>query len=228
MKIEPFTIAIADAAIADLKDRLARTRWPDALVDVGWDLGTDLSYLRELVAYWQSRFDWRAQERALNAFPQFRAAVGDETIHFILARGKGPKPLPLVVTHGWPGSFAEMTKLIPLLSDPAAHGGDAVDAFDVVVPSLPGYGFSSRPRRRGTSPFQIAALWAGLMRGLGYERFGAQGGDWGASISTCLGFKFPREVLGIHLNYIPGSFMPPLDGRSVLPEEQAFLDARAA
>ncbi|HYC15211.1 MAG TPA: epoxide hydrolase, partial [Stellaceae bacterium] len=188
MQIEPFRIAISDAAIADLKDRLARTRWPDQPVDAGdWALGTDLAYLRELTEYWRTRFDWRAQERMLNAFPQFRAGIGEETIHFLHVRGKGPKPLPLVVTHGWPGSVAEMVKFIPLLADPAAHGGDAADAFDVVVPSLPGYGFSSKPKRRGMSTFAVAALWKELMEGLGYPRFGAQGGDWGSAVSICLG-----------------------------------------
>ena len=229
MQIEPFRIHIPDAAIADLKDRLARTRWPDQPTDAGWELGTDLTYLKELAEYWRTRFDWRSQERALNAFSQFRAKLGGETIHFIHVRGKGPKPLPLVVTHGWPGSFAEMVKLIPLLADPASHGGDAADAFDVVVPSMPGYGFSSKPKRRGMSPFQIAALWTELMQGLGYARFGAQGGDWGSAVSVCLGFKHPEQLLGIHLNFISSSFAPPLhEGeRPLAPDEQAFLDARS-
>ena len=230
MQIEPFKIAIPDAAISDLRERLARTRWPDQPDDAGgWELGTDLAYLRELADYWRTRFDWRAQERMLNAFPQFRAVVGDETIHFIHARGNGPKPLPLVVTHGWPGSFAEMVKFIPLLADPASHGGDAADAFDVVVPSLPGYGFSSRPKQRGMSAFAIAALWKELMQGLGYPRFGAQGGDWGSAVSICLGFKHPTNLLGIHLNFIPSSFLPPLNPRErpLTPEEQAFLDVRS-
>ena len=229
MQIEPFKIAIPDAAIADLKERLARTRWPDQPADAGWELGTDIGYLRGLTEYWRTSFDWRAQERALNAFPQYRAKVGDESIHFLHVRGKGPKPLPLVVTHGWPGSFVEMAKLIPLLADPAAHSGDAADAFDVVVPSLPGYGFSSKPKRRGTSPFQIAALWTELMQGLGYPRFGAQGGDWGSAVSVCLGFKHPAQLLGIHLNFISSSFGPPLNERErpLQPDEQAFLDARS-
>jgi len=229
MQIDPFKISIPDAAIADLRERLGRTRWPDQPEDAGWELGTDLAYLKELVEYWRTGFDWRRQEQVLNAFPQFRAKVGDETIHFIHLRGKGPKPLPLVVTHGWPGSFVEMVKLIPLLADPTAHGSDAADAFDVVVPSLPGYGFSSKPKRRGTSPFQIAALWTELMQGLGYARFGAQGGDWGSAVSVCLGFKHPEQLLGIHLNFISSSFAPPLNERErpVAPDEQAFLDARS-
>ena len=141
MHVEPFRIAVSDAVLADLRERLARTRFPDEIADSGWTYGTPLAYAKELVAYWRDRYDWRKHEAALNAFPQFRAKVGDLGIHFIHVKGKGPKPFPLVITHGWPGSVAEFTKIIGPLTDPAAHGGDPADAFDVVCPSMPGYGF---------------------------------------------------------------------------------------
>ena len=202
MQIEPFRIAVPDAVLADLRERLARTRFPDEIPGSGWTYGTNLGYLRELVAYWRDRFDWRAAEVRLNALPQFRARVGDLGIHFIHQRGVGPAPLPLVITHGWPGSVAEFAEVIGPLTDPARHGGDAADAFDVVAPSMPGYGFSDHPKTPGMEPERIAALWVELMRGLGYARFGAQGGDWGAMVSTYLGARHPAEVLGIHLNMV--------------------------
>src|SRR5207245_7664984 len=141
-------------------------------------------------------------------FAHFRATVDGFGIHFIHEKGRGPAPVPIIITHGWPGSFLEMLRLIPLLTDPASHGADPRDAFDVVVPSLPGFGFSDRPAQPGMSPFRIADTWAQLMDGLGYPRYGAQGGDWGAGVSTVLGLAYPANVLGIHLNFIPGSYMP--------------------
>ena len=202
MHVEPFRIAVADAVLTDLRERLARTRFPDEIPDSGWGYGTALAYMRELVAYWRDRYDWRAAEAALNAFPQFRAEVGGLRIHFIHQRGKGPRPFPLVITHGWPGSVAEFVKIIGPLTDPAAHGGDAADAFDVVCPSMPGYGFSDHPREPGMDPERIAALWAQLMQGLGYQRFGAQGGDWGSMVSTYLGYRHAGPVAAIHLNMV--------------------------
>ena len=196
MKVTPFTIDIPDAALTDLRDRLARTRWPDEINDDAWGWGTPLSYLPKLVAYWAHGFDWRAQETALNRLPQFRVEIDAFNVHFVHARGTGPAPFPLVITHGWPGSFVEMRKIIPLLTDPGAHGGDPADAFDVVVPSLPGYGFSDRPVEAGMSPAAIADLWVGLMRGLGYRRFGAQGGDWGGAVSAWLALRYPDDVAG--------------------------------
>src|SRR5215813_5541566 len=168
MQIEPFRIAVPDAVLADLRERLARTRFPDEIPGSGWSYGTELAYLRELLAYWRDRFDWRAAEARLNAFAQFRAEVGGLGIHFIHVRGRGPKPFPLLITHGWPGSVAEFVKIIGPLSDPAAHGGDAADAFDVVCPSIPGFGFSDHPRAAGMTPERVAALWVELMDGLGY------------------------------------------------------------
>ncbi len=189
MDIQPFSIHIPESTLSDLKDRLRQTRWPDEIEDSNWDYGANLDYMRQLVDYWLNSFDWRAQEKALNSFHHFRANVEGLGIHFIHERGKGSKPLPLVITHGWPGSFAEMVKIIPRLTDPVSFGGDADDSFDVVVPSLPGYGFSDRPAKSGMNSFRIAELWAQLMNGLGYSRFGAQGGDWGASVSTWLGLN---------------------------------------
>jgi microsomal epoxide hydrolase len=217
MHVEPFQIRVPDSVLADLRDRLARTRYPDELVDVRWTYGTPLAYLKDLVAYWRDRYDWRKHERALNAFPQFRAKVGDLGIHFIHVKGKGPKPFPLVITHGWPGSVAEFTKIIGPLTDPAAHGGDPADAFDVVCPSMPGYGFSDHARTPGMDAEKIAGVWAELMRGLGYERFGAQGGDWGSMVSTYLGANHAGAVAGIHLNMVvafPPDPANPLDGLS--------------
>jgi pimeloyl-ACP methyl ester carboxylesterase len=228
MKIERFTIAIPDAALDDLRSRLAHTRWPGEIDGIGWQQGAELDYIRDLVNYWRDGFDWRAQESALNHFAQFRADVRGQKVHFIYERAKNGRGLPLLFTHGWPGSFVEAVKLVPLLTDPESHGGRAEDAFDVVVPSLPGYGFSPAPIAGGVNSFTIAELWAGLMTGLGYERFAAQGGDWGASVSTWLGLQVPPRVAGIHLNDIPGSYDPPraADGSDLAPEERAFLESR--
>jgi pimeloyl-ACP methyl ester carboxylesterase len=227
---EPFTISVSDTALTDLRERLRQARWPDHSNGVGWEQGTDRAYLESLVNYWRSEFDWRAQEAALNKFAQFRATIGDQQVHFVHERARSGRGLPLIITHGWPGSFAEMVKIIPMLTDPEAHGGNSNDAFDVVAPSLPGYGFSAPPRRTGMNTFAVAEIWAELMAGLGYERFGAQGGDWGASVATCLGYLFPDRVVGLHLNYIPGSFQPPHDpvGQDLTEEERAFLATRAA
>ena len=207
MAAETFAIRIPDAVLADLAHRLDATRWPDELENVGWELGSNLTYMRTLAEYWRHGYDWRHQEAMLNQLPHFRIALDGLQIHFIHARGKGPAPLPLIVSHGWPGSFVEMLKLIPLLTDTAAHGGKAEDAFDVIVPSLPGYGFSDRPRERGMDPSKIAALWARLMQELGYQRFGAQGGDWGSIISIALGLNHAERMIGVHLNFIAGRFL---------------------
>jgi len=207
MAIEKFTINVSHAVLADLNHRLDTTRWPDELENVGWELGSSLSYMKSLADYWRSGYEWRRQETALNRLSQYRVALDGFHIHFVHVRGRGPKPLPLIITHGWPGSFVEMVKLIPLLTDPEANGGSAEDAFDVIIPSLPGYGFSDRPRERGMNPFKVAALWARLMTELGYERFAAQGGDWGSTISTALGLNHAQRIIGIHLNYIAGRFL---------------------
>jgi pimeloyl-ACP methyl ester carboxylesterase len=207
MNIEPFRIDVGDATLADLRDRLTRTRFPDEIHGSGWGYGTELAFLRRLVAHWRDGYDWRAAEARLNGFRQFRARVGDLGIHFIHERGRGPRPFPLVITHGWPGSVAEFTKIIGPLTDPGAHGGDPADAFDVVCPSMPGYGFSDHPTAPGMDPEGIAALWDELMTGLGYRRYGAQGGDWGAMVSTYLGYRHAAHVAGVHLNMVIA--MPP-------------------
>jgi microsomal epoxide hydrolase len=202
VRIEPFRIAISDAELRDLRERLGRTRFPEEIPGSGWGYGTALAYMRELVAYWREEYDWRAAEAKLNAFPQFRAEVGGLGIHFIHRRGRGPAPLPLVLSHGWPGSIAEFAKVIGPLADPEAHGGDAADAFDVVCPSIPGFGFSDHPRAPGVTPERVAALWVELMNGLGYRRFGAQGGDWGGIITTYMGIGHAASLAGIHLNMV--------------------------
>jgi pimeloyl-ACP methyl ester carboxylesterase len=207
MAAETFAIQVPDAVIADLMHRLDTTRWPDEVDNAGWEFGSNLAYMRSLAQYWRHSYDWRREEAVLNQLPQFRIAVDGFHIHFVHVRGKGPAPMPLIVTHGWPGSFVEMLKLIPLLADPTAHGGRAEDAFDVIVPSLPGYGFSDRPRERGMDPKKIAALWVRLMQELGYQRFGAQGGDWGSAISIALGLDHAERMIAIHLNYIAGRFL---------------------
>jgi pimeloyl-ACP methyl ester carboxylesterase len=233
--VEPFRCEAPQGVIDDLRVRLGRTRWPDEVTGSGWDYGANLDYLRELAEHWRTRFDWRAVEERLSRLPQFRARVDGLAIHFVHVRGRGPRPLPLVVTHGWPSSFLEMERLIPLLADPASHGGDPADAFDVVVPSLPGCGFSERPTRPGTTKTRIAALWAELMTGvLGYPRFGARGGDIGSGVTSWLGFDFPGAVVGIHVSDVlrphlgPGS--PPLTaGESAfLAEEARWMDAEGA
>ncbi|MDB6050238.1 MAG: multidrug transporter [Pseudomonas sp.] len=230
MDIQPFTIAITDEALTDLNARLERTRWVAGINDAGWSEGTDNGFLQRLVDYWCTDFDWRAQESRLNKLPQFTAQMGSQTIHFVHQPGTGPAPLPLILTHGWPGSFVEMEAIIPLLADPGSHGGDPQDAFHVVVPSLPGYAFSSAPTAKGTGPFEVAGLWAELMTGLGYEQFAAQGGDWGSSVSTWLAYRYPERVKGLHLNFLPGSYRPPLGAEqpSLSDEEQRFLDTSAA
>ncbi len=224
MHIAPFHIAIPDADLADLQARLARTRVAPSIDGQGSSEGIDPDSLAALLAHWRERFDWRAHEARLNRMPHYRARVQDLDIHFVHQPGTGPAPMPLVLTHGWPGSFLEMEAIIPLLADPGAHGADPHDSFHVVAPSLPGFGFSSAPTYKGIGSFETAGLWAELMAGLGYPRFGAQGGDIGAGVSAWLGQRFPEQVIGMHVNYIPGSFRPPLrDGEQPSDDEQDFL-----
>jgi len=202
MSVDPFTIQVAEEVLIDLKQRLARTRWPDELPDAGWDYGTNLTYLQQLVNYWHESYDWRAQEHVLNTFPQFTTKIDGIHLHFLQVKGKGAQPMPLIISHGWPGSFFEMYKIIGPLTDPARFGGDPADAFDVVVPSLPGYGFSGPTNTRGVTVARIAEIFVTLMQELGYQRFAAQGGDWGSSISATLGRSYPDKLVGMHLNFL--------------------------
>jgi pimeloyl-ACP methyl ester carboxylesterase len=199
MHIPSFTIDIPQATLDDVQVRLGRTRWPDEIEGAGWDYGTNLDYLKSLVDYWQYEFDWRAQEAKLNQFTQFRTEIDGLGIHFIYERGKGPNPTPLILTHGWPDSFYRMYKIIPLLTDPARYGGSPSDSFDVIVPSLPGFGFSDRPHQHVTLA-QTAELWACLMLDvLGYQRYAAAGGDFGSGITQLLALAHPESVIGIHV-----------------------------
>lgn len=218
MTLSPFKIQVPETVLTDLKRRLAATRWPDEMPNSGWDYGTNLEYLKQLVAYWQDTFDWRTQERLLNSFPQFTAEVDGLRLHFIHVKGKGPRPMPLIISHGWPGSFFEMYKIIRPLADPASDNGDPEDAFDVIVPSLPGYGFSNRPRERGVDVVRIAELFMRLMTEvLEYPRFAAQGGDWGSFISSQLGHAYPDKLIGIHLNAV---FVRPGPVHNEMTEEE--------
>ena len=201
-EVRPFRINVPQHDLDDLRDRLARTRLAPELSQ-DWTHGTPRGYLAELVEYWQTKFDWRAVEAKLNEMPQFQSVVDDVDLHFVHARGTGPQPYPLLFSHGWPGSFWEVHKIIGPLTDPAAHGGDPADAFDVVAPSLPGYGFSTHPGTPGITPAVIGDRFNTLMVDtLGYSRYGAQGGDWGAVITTCLGRDHADTVAGIHVNMV--------------------------
>ena len=228
MELQPFKIAVDDEVLDDLRQRLAGTRWPDEIPVSGWDYGSNLQYLKELVEYWRTSFDWRAQEKLINSFNHYKAEVDGLDIHFIHERGKGANPTPLVITHGWPSSFFEMSKIVPLLADPGSHGGDPADAFDVVAPSLPGFGFSDRPTQRGMQVLKVADMWAKLMtETLGYPRFAAQGGDIGAGVTARLGFAYPENLIGIHLTSVtrPTPYLGP--GAEELSEaEKAMLDQR--
>jgi epoxide hydrolase len=199
-KISPYRIDISQGALDDLRDRLGRTRWPDELPGVGWDLGVPLDYLKGLAEYWATTYDWRGQEAALNEFAQFTTVIDDQNVHFLHVRSPEPEALPLLITHGWPGSIAEFLDIIGPLTDPAAHGGDPADAFHVIAPSIPGFGFSGPTHETGWNTVRVAYAWAELMRRLGYERYGAQGGDTGALVSPELGRIDPEHLAGIHVN----------------------------
>jgi len=217
----PFRIEIPQADLDDLVDRLSRTRWPEAEPVDDWSQGMPLGYLRDLCGYWADGYDWRAREALLNTFPQYRTEIDGLGIHFVHARSPHPDAMPLVITHGWPGSIVEFQKVIGPLTDPTAHGGDAVDAFHVICPSLPGYGFSDKPTAPGWNVPRIADAWAALMARLGYDRYGAQGGDWGAMVTSSLGWRDAAHLAGIHLNMplaVPDLAEPLTDA------EQAAMD----
>ena len=210
MVIERFEIHVAEPVLNDLHERIARTRWPKSVRDSGWDYGTDITVLRKLVEYWQEKFDWRAEESRINSFPQYRLKVDDLHIHFVHLQSKNPQAIPLILTHGWPGSFLELLRIAPLLQG----------SFHIVIPSLPGYAFSDASEVPGMSPRRIAKLWVKLMEALGYKRFISQGGDWGATVSTWIGLDSPQSLSGIHLNYIPGSFKPSLTEKDKLSDQE--------
>jgi pimeloyl-ACP methyl ester carboxylesterase len=224
--VKPFKIEVPEATLEDLRDRLARTRWPDEVNDENWSYGTDLLYLKELCRYWKDKYDWRAREAELNRFPQFTTEIDGLNIHFIHARSREPDALPLIITHGWPGSIVEFTKIIDPLTDPVAHGGEAQDAFHVVCPSLPGYGFSDAAGEPGMGLEQIGKIQAELMARLGYARYGAQGGDWGAMVATFMGAVDAAHCIGIHLNLVaagpPDGMEDPTAG--LTPRELKYLE----
>ena len=222
--VRPFRVAVPDAVLEDLRQRLARTRLPDEPPLEPWSTGTSVAYLSQLLDYWRDGFDWRAQEAKLNAFRHFTVPLGGIDLHFIHEPGKGPKPMPLLLSHGWPGSVLEFHKVLPMLTDPARFGGDPADAFTVVAPSLPGYVFSFKPGQRRFALEEIAEVFAELMtRVLGYERFGAQGGDWGGFVSSRLGYAFPQHLIGIHLNLLAIRRDPKMVADPT-PEEKVFLE----
>ncbi|PLW82690.1 epoxide hydrolase [Kineobactrum sediminis] len=222
--VTPFTIEIPEASLTDLQQRLAMTRWPDAQTCGDWSQGIPLDYTRELAHYWQQRYDWRRCERALNQRPQFTTRINDIDIHFIHCRSPHPGALPMVMSHGWPGSILEFSKVIDALTDPVAHGGAAADAFDVVIPSLPGYGFSGKPTSSGTSVEVIGRMWGELMGRLGYDRYVAQGGDWGSVITQSMGQTETDHCAGIHIT-MPIVAPDPATMDNLSPQEQGALDA---
>jgi epoxide hydrolase len=218
IEIRPFRIDIPQSDLDDLRDRLTRTRWPEELAGVGWSRGVPLAYLKALAEHWRTAYDWRKHEARLNEYPQFTTTIDGANVHFLHVRSPEPDALPLILTHGWPGSIVEFLEVIDPLANPRGHGGDPADAFHLVIPSLPGYGLSGPTRDVGWTTGRVARAWAELMAQLGYARYGAQGGDWGAFVSPELGRTDPEHVIGVHLNAATMGFIPfgPVD-----PEELA-------
>ena len=216
-EIRPFRIDVSDAELEDLRDRLARTRWPDELPSVGWSYGVSRDFVNEMTEFWRTSFDWRKQEAVLNEFPQFTTTIDGTNVHFLHVRSPEPNAMPLILTHGWPGSVAEFLDVIGPLTDPVSHGGDAAEAFDLVIPSIPGYGFSGPTNDAGWDSARGAKAWDTLMKRLGYERYGAHGGDAGALITRELGILKPEGLVGVHMLQI---FAFP----SGDPEEMAKMD----
>lgn len=229
MPIVPFHVDVPDAALDDLQNRLANTRLPGQIPGTAWEYGTERGYLQELLAYWADGFDWRAQEARINAFAQFTTEIDGVDLHFIHQRAANPEAIPLLIVHGWPGSISEFLDIIPPLTEPGAHGGDPADAFHIVAPSLPGFGFSGIPAERGHNPERMAHLLAALMERIGYERYAIAGGDWGAIINRHLANHYPQRLIGLHSNMVIAP--PPADEAirdSASPEELELVGARAA
>jgi pimeloyl-ACP methyl ester carboxylesterase len=222
--IAPFRISASDAELDELRRRLRATRWPERETVSDWSQGIPLAYLQEVCTYWAEKYDWRAREARLNAFPQFRTELDGLGIHFVHARSPNPDALPILLTHGWPGSVVEFQKVIGPLCDPAAHGGNAADAFHVVCPSLPGYGFSDKPAKNGWNVARTARAWGELMDRLGYRRWVAQGGDWGSIVTTMIGIQQPAGCAAIHLN-MPWVAPDPDTMNSLTPAEQACIES---
>ena len=216
-EITPFQITISDVDLADLRRRLGQTRWPEPSTVPDWTQGVPLAYLQQLCRYWADDYDWRAREKRLNSFDQYRTEIDGLGIHFLHIRSPEPDALPLILSHGWPGSIVEFMEVIGPLTNPVGHGGDAGDAFHIVAPSLPGYAWSDKPTAPGWGIERIADAWATLMARLGYDRYGAQGGDWGAGITTRLGQAHPEHVAGIHLNLVVAQPQP---GQTEFTEEE--------
>jgi pimeloyl-ACP methyl ester carboxylesterase len=225
---EPFTIEVADEVLDDLHARIRGTRWPDQVPGIGWEQGTKLEYLRRTLGYWSDGYDWRARERELNSFAHFRTDIGGAAVHFVHERARdGRAGIPLLLQHGWPSSFVEYLPLVPLLTDPATHGIEG-PSFDLVIPSLPGYGFSERPPRTGVNYRHTAMRWRQLMEALGYERYAAGGGDFGAGVATYMALDDPQRVLGLHLtNFEVAPYTGP-GSKPPTPAEDAYLAANRA
>jgi pimeloyl-ACP methyl ester carboxylesterase len=222
-KVQPFKIDVPEAVLTDLRERLERTRFPGELQDSGWGYGSNLAYMKQLVEYWRTGYDWRANERELNRYSHYRAEVDGFGLHFIHEKGRGPNPKPLLLLHGWPGSVYEFQQIIPMLTDPAAHGGNARDSFTVIAPSLPGYGFSDHPRKGMNIPEMSTLIQKLMTSTIGYKRFGVQGGDWGSVVASYIGYSFAPSVIGVHLN-MPG--VGPSDAmnpKAPSDEEKKFL-----
>lgn len=224
---QPFTLHVPDEAIADLKDRLARTRFADRAPVAPWSAGAEVDYVRELVGYWKDRFDWRAAEAQLNGFPNYKVDLDGIGLHFLHVKGQGPNPMPLLLLHGWPGSVFEFMEVIPRLTDPARFGGDAADALTVVAPSLPGYGLSFAPGQKRYGCDDMAPVFNMLMTEvLGYSRYAVQGGDWGSFVASIMSFAFPGQVAGLHLNMMPLRRDPSLF-ENPGPAEKKYMDELA-
>lgn len=217
--IKKIKIEIADSFLEELKSKLKLTRWPDEIEGSGWTYGASLSYMKELSDYWIWYFDWRKTEREINSYPNYIAQIDGYNIHFLHIKGKGENPFPLIITHGWPYSFLEMMKLIPLLTE------NEKQSFDLVIPSMMGYGFSQKITEPGCNVSFMADLWHKLMTELGYDKYGVQGGDFGAGVSSALSMKYPEHITGMHLNYIPGNYVPLLEeNEEFTKEENDYLD----